>query len=257
MSEGWCPVRRHMMACLSLLVLLISLAPRAEQRFATFANDQVRALLSQGRQRLGGEASIEALLGVVLKGTAVTEADDGWLETRTVEIRVLLPDRYLRIERANGLERRTGFAGRTLLTEIRRAGTVERPPAAATAALVEAERFRLARLLLGSMLAVSSDGWLEFRMSQVGYSTHELVLDVTQKGFYSRLHLNAQFVPVELDYPAGEGVEVSLIFADRRPAGGLLWPRRVTMTRGGTLVDDLKIDDVMVNPPMTEEEFLK
>jgi hypothetical protein len=254
----------------TVIVLAFAGAPAA-QRYATFRDPHSQQVFRAGRQQLGGEASIEDLRGFVMKGLVRTTDERGAPVIRNVEIRVLLPDHYVRIESAEGFERRTGFAGRSLLSEIRSGSSVERPPEDMTAALVRTERSRLARLLLGSLLATSSDLWLTLRwtarnaeMSREVLGTIVSVdtgappiLDVLGKDFFSRLFLNSQRVPLRLEYAAGERDAITMAFDDRRPADGLLWPHRITTTRGGETIDDLFLDEIVVNPPLTGDDFVR
>ncbi len=259
---------RTLLPAVAVVVLTFSATP-AGQRYATFRDPHSEQVFRSGRQQLGGEASIEALRAVVMKGLARTTDERGAAVVRNVEIRVLLPDHYLRIETADGLERRTGFAGRELLSEIRSGSSVERPPKNMTAGLVRAERFRVARLLLGSMLTTSADLWLSFRwaaryaeMSRDTIGTWATldtsappVIEVVAKQFYSRLYLSNRFVPLRVDYEMGESTAISIAFDDRRPVDGLSWPHRITTTRNGETIDDLFLDEILVNVPLTAEDF--
>ena len=51
---------------------------------------------------------------------------------RAIEMRVLLPDQYVRIETAGNWTKVSGFAGKKLLTEIRTGTASERTPACVT-----------------------------------------------------------------------------------------------------------------------------
>ena len=259
---------RTLAPAIAVIVLAFSAEP-AGQRYATFRDPHSQQVFRAGRQQLGGEASIEGLRGFVMKGVARTIDERGAPAVRDVEIRVLLPDHYLRIETAEGFERRTGFAGRALLSEIRSGSSVERPPENLTASLVRTERSRLARLLLGSLLGTSSDLWLTFRwtarnaeMSREVLGTIVSVdtgappiLDVLGKDFFSRLFLNSRRVPIRLEYVAGERDAITMCFGDRRPVDGLLWPHRITTSRDGETIDDLFLDQIVVNPPLSAEDF--
>ena len=215
------------------LVLASPGAP-AGQRYATFSDPHSQRAFRAGRQQLGGEASIEGVRGFVMRGVVRTTDERGAPAVRDVEIRVLLPDHYVRIETADGFERRTGFAGRELLSEIRSGSSIERPPTNLTASLLRTERSRLARLLLGSLLGTSSDLWLSFRWAaRYGEMSRDVigtvstvdtgappVLEVAAQDFFSRLYLSSRFVPLRVDYEAGERTTISMAFGDRRPVDG-------------------------------------
>lgn len=269
--EGrWTVPHRTLALATAVIVLSFSAEP-AGQIHATFRDPHSQQVFRAGRLQLGGEASIESLHAVVMKGLARTTDERGAPVVRDVEVRVLLPGHYLRIETADGYERRTGFAGRALLSEIRSGSSLERPPGDMTEGLVRAERSRLARLLLGSMLATSSDLWLSFRWAaRSGEMSRDVigtvstidtgappVLEVVARQFYSRLHLSNRFVPLRVDYEAGGQTAISIAFGDRRPVDGLLWPHRITTSRDGETIDDLFLDEIVVNPPLTEEDFVR
>jgi len=260
----------HQTRALAVAVIVVAFsATPAGQRYATFRDPHCQQAFRSGRQQLGGEASIEGLRTVVMKGRARTIDERGAWAVRDVDIRILLPDHYLRIETADGFERRTGFAGRELLTRIRSGSSIERPPMDMAPGLIRAERFRVARLLLGSMLTTSADLWLSFRwaaryaeMSRDTIGTWATVdtsappvIEVVAKQFNARLYLNNQFVPFRVDYEASEQTAISIAFDDRRPVDGLLWPHRVTTTRDGETIDDLVLDEIVVNPPLTAADF--
>jgi len=262
-------VPQRTLALATAVIVLAFAAEPVAQRYATFRDPHSQRAFRAGRQQLGGEASIESLRAVVMKGLARTTDERGAPVVRNVEIRVLLPGHYLRVETADGFERRTGFAGRELLSEVMNGSSVERPPEDMVPGLVRAERFRVARLLLGSMLTTSADLWLSFRWAaRYGEMSRDTigtvatldtgappVLEVVAKQFYSRLYLNNRFVPLRVDYEAGEQTAISIAFGDRRPVGGLLWPHRITTTRDGETIDDLFLEEIEVNPPLTAEAF--
>src|SRR5207302_763594 len=93
---------------------------------------------------------------LVFKGKAKTTAGSGLIDT-DVEIKILLPDHFLRTDSAAFGRRLTGYAGRTVLSAIYEGDKTSMPPDALKGGILRAERERLARLLLGAATYVSAD----------------------------------------------------------------------------------------------------
>jgi hypothetical protein len=185
-------------------------------------------------------------------------ADSGRTETATTEIRVLLPDCYLRIDQVGAQTRRTGLCGDTLLTSIIEGSQESRPPQTMNGQLLRSERARFIRLLLGSTTYVSSryalvlrsvvmpDGRPQpFRFEALGQNTE----------FTATVQLDtATLLPTKIDALIGKKI-ASTSFADRREISGQKLPFRMTSTLDDKPVDDLVLDNVVVNPPLTKAQF--
>jgi hypothetical protein len=121
-------------------------------------DSNAREILKRGREAVGGAAGVEKVAGLqslVLTGLSRIPANTGLAECQ-LEIRILLPDRYLRIDRAAFGEKRSGFAGRNSLSVISEKGRTTLPPENLTDQIVQSERERMVQLLLGAAAYLSS-----------------------------------------------------------------------------------------------------
>jgi len=90
----------------------------ARQESAQFTDVGARDLLHLSQAAVGRDGSPRDLRSLLFTGRVRVPHEDvtGSHEDGQVEIRILLPDRYLRIDTSGGSERRSGVAGRALLT---------------------------------------------------------------------------------------------------------------------------------------------
>ncbi len=133
------------------VVVLVGLGSSAAQDLLDFSDANARDVLKRSRQAVGGVDAVARLRSLVLTGISRIPASPGPNLTECdLEIRILLPDRYLRIERASFGEKRTGFAGRNPLSVITERGTTVLPPESLYKQIVESERERLLQLMLGA-----------------------------------------------------------------------------------------------------------
>jgi len=116
----------------------------------------------------------------------------------------------------------------------------------------------LTRLLLG--LAP----WAATAESLVLKSTGETALadtaavDVTGPGFSGRLVFDTTtYVPLRVVYFAEGGVSMVVSFANRRVAGGLELPFRITTQTPDRVLETLMLDEILVNPSLTDRDFRK
>lgn len=117
-----------------------------------FQDANARTILKRSREAVGGVEAVAQLQSLVLTGISRIPASVGPnLVECDLEIRILLPDRYLRIERAEFGERRTGFNGRRPLSVISERGKTILPPESLHKPIVESERERMLQLLLGTL----------------------------------------------------------------------------------------------------------
>lgn len=245
-------------------------APLDAQQYVTFRGDAPERLFKQSRDAVGGEAAVMNVTSLVLKGTLRGSGADGPPE-RATEIRVLWPDRYVRIESAGDWTKRTGFnGGRNLIAEIRMGETVDKPPAQATTPLLRAEKARLARTLLGIGTFVTPEVWLTlqeprgtieigsaFDTSQGAVIPGGRILEAVAKdGFLSIVHFDATGIPLRVEYDAN-GRRVAIAFSDRRQVGNLLLPHTITTTLDGQPLEELTISEYQVNPELTKADFEK
>jgi len=234
------------------LVLLAIVAALDAQDAVTFADDVAASLFRTARMNMSGrEATIRELLSLRMIGSIRIGTPEGTEERGTTDIRILLPDRYLRIDVTRGATRYSGFDRGTLLNAIRTGEGMSSTPEPLRAAALQAERRRLAFLLLGAATYVSRD--LSPVLSSAGYGADAKVIeavDVRQE-FLLRLAFGDSTLPERVEYPGG-----AIAFADRRVADGIQLPFRITTTGGsGRLVDEIAFASIRINVDMSDADF--
>ena len=235
------------------------------QDATTFKDDNARDLFTRARFAVGA-SRVPHLTALTMRGKSRIAEDNRVTEADT-EIRILLPDCYLRIDAAGRSIRRTGFCDKDLLTSIVEQGEESRPPQSMASTLLKSEQARLARLLLGAATYVSSRHALTFRskLEQLGPNPGGGVdagrpvpfqLEVSgQNNFGADVVFDsATSTPSRIDAAIGKRT-VSTVFSDRREVSGLKLPFRMTSTTDGKPVDDLLLDQVVVNSPLTQADF--
>jgi len=239
-----------------------------------FKDPASEALFRAARSAVGhGEGKVVGLQSLVLKGRSKVVVGDGEPVDALVEIKVLLPDHYLRVDSAGTSRMATGFAGKKLLTAMADGAQRSAPPQNLHDGLLKLEQARLARLLLGATTYVSTDYFITFRSTgSVQAMTGPLdgsggsLLAVTspvdnviegagRDGFFVRLSLSTTKLPVKLEYRVSRDRMNTVAFSDRRDVDGLLIPFRITTTDGKRTIDDLFLEQVLVNPPLAAPDF--
>lgn len=242
---------------LSFPVLWLALAA---QSYVTLDGDGAGTLFRQSREAVGGDAAVASVTSLVLKGTARVSAGDQGPPERTIEIRMLLPDQYVRIETAGDWSKRTGFSGPSLLTQITEAGTATTPPADIVPALLRAERARFARLLLGIASLTTPEVRLTLRQppgsgEAAGPDTARVLEALNaQESFLARVFFDTAARPLRVEYGANAR-RVATAFADRRKVGALLLPHAITTTLDGVPLEDIRLSAITINPPLTKADF--
>ncbi len=236
---------------ISFPVLLLA-ATVSGQNAVTFAGAGADALFRQSRTAIGGDANVASVTSLVMKGTVRVSTPDGGPPERGIELRILLPDHYVRIETAKDWVKRSGFSGKTLLTEIRAQGQMDRPPANLGNSLLRAERARFARLLLGVGSITTPEVWLTIRQPATG--TPNMLEATAQDSFMARVFYAVSGVPLRVEYEAS-GRQIVTAFGDRRPAGALRLPHTITTTLDGMPLEEITLSEIVVNPPLTAGDF--
>ena len=81
-------------------------------------------------------------------------------------------------------------------------------------------------------------------------------VDVSGPGFSGRLVFDTTtHVPLRVVYFAEGGVSMVVSFANRRVAGGLELPFRITTQTPDRVLETLMLDEILVNPPLTPADF--
>jgi hypothetical protein len=255
--------------CIGLAVLLsalssVSLTGQDSAIFDVVAMRDVktRDLMTAARVAVfGGPGGVGLLRALRFKGHSRFPAEDGSLISATVEIRVLLPDNYLRIDTASFGRRLTGFTGNTTLSLIDGAtGKTTQDPGDARAILA-GSRSELARLMLGAAAYTSPATPLALSTRdtprEMPGPSDPLGIDaIGDNGFSARLVLDAKSrAPGRIVFWGADRTVLTTTFTDRRSSGGMKAPFRIVTTAGDRIVDELVFDDVAVNPKLTKTDF--
>jgi hypothetical protein len=227
---GWC----------ILGAIALSAAAAAAQDPA-YADAAARATIERARAAVVHRGTLADVRSLILKGrlrvpTETAEPRDG-----AVAIKILLPDRYLRVDTLEGVERRMGIAGSNVLT----------PDGSAAE-----ERARFARVLLGMLAYAPPDAKLRVQSTGESAFADTEAVDLTGPAFTARLVLDAAtHVPMRIVFFGDRQVSTVVSFANRRTVDGLELPFRVTTQTPDRVLETLMFDEVLVNPPLAEDEF--
>ena len=256
-----------------LIVILASGLLLHGQAGAVFKDGAAEATFRKIRTSVGhGEGRIEALQSLQLEGRSQVRVENGNIVAATVLIRVLLPDRYLRIDSANQSRMITGFAGKKLLTAIEDATDRSAPPPEMHDALRKAEEARLARFLLATVGYVSPFYFITFRSSGAvtgmgdpfmtggtgslrGNYEDNVVEGSGRDNLLFRLFVRPNGEPVRIEYGIGKGKTNTTAFEDRREVDGFLFPFRIVTTDGKRVMDEITLEKVTFNLPLTAGDF--
>jgi len=124
------------------------------QESLDFKDANAREILKRGRIAVGGVEAVGKIQSLMLRGLSRIPANTGLVECE-LEIRVLLPDHYLRIDRASFGEKRSGFEGKHSLSVISERGRTTLPPENLMEEIAASERERMVQLLLGAAAYLS------------------------------------------------------------------------------------------------------
>jgi hypothetical protein len=234
-------------------------------------------LLRSAREHIGGEARLRRVQTLVLRGKARIKnwgSGPGDLLS-SVELRVKLPDQYLRIDTDGRFIRRTGFTGGTPINQIR--VLVGAGQASSSPGDLIAERAECARLLLG--LLADTRVVLSLRPSADEESGNNSIRLLGRDNFSAWLDFAPQTqMPLRVRYqemtvaPGGSAkstptsgrsvmmptlrlAEVTETFGDRRETSGLWLPYRITRSASGIVVEDMVVDTIIVNPRLGPTDF--
>ena len=147
---------------LASILCVIGCATLGAQASLDFKDANAREILKRGRTAVGGVDAVGNVQSLVLQGLSRIPANTGLVECE-LEIRVLLPDRYLRVDRASFGEKRSGFEGSHPLSVISERGRTTLPPENLTDQIVASERERMVQLLLGAAAYLSPKDVLSLR----------------------------------------------------------------------------------------------
>jgi hypothetical protein len=226
---------------------------------------KTRDLMTAARVAVfGGPGGVALLRSMRFKGQSRFPDQDGGMISATVEIRILLPDNYLRIDTAPFGRRLNGVSGNTAINLTERANGQTTPDPNDAKTLLFADRTQLARMMLG-VAAYTSPAL------PVALSTRDTPqampgpsdprgIDATGdhgfEGIIARLVLDAKArTPGRDVFWDGDHTVLTTTFANRKSVGGMKAPYSIVTTAGERIVDELLFDEVAVNPKMTKADF--
>jgi hypothetical protein len=227
---------------------------------------KTRELMTTARIAVfGGPGGVALLRSLRFKGHSRFLADDGSLISGTVEIRILLPDNYLRIDTAPFGRRLNGLSGGTGINLTERANGQTTQDPSDSRNLLFGDRAQLARLMLG--VAAYTSPALPVALSTrdtpqaMPGPSDPLGIDATGdhgfEGFVARLILDAKSprTPGRVVFWDADHTVLTTTFANRKSVGGMKAPYSIITTAGETIVDEMLFDEVAVNPKLTKADF--
>jgi len=227
------------------------------------------SVLEAGRRAVSGGTKVTEIRSLVVKGhRQVLIGSTGKLSApRPIDIRILMPDRYLRTTIDGPSESRSGFAGSEVLNSIRALKPGDSFGGSWGPEQLGIERAWFARFLLGMLSHSTAAGRLDARRSSAssieltGDNGFAAVLefdDVTHLPVRVRHVGNVHFpVPGSTMPPPPEKAEIVWTFQDRRRVAGLLLPHRVTRTARDVTLEDMRFESIDVDAPIDAGYFRK
>ena len=223
-----------------LLVIAALAASAAAAQDPDFADAGARRVFEGARAAVLHDNPIAGVRSLVLTGRVRAAAGPDKRDGQ-VQIKVLLPDRYSRVDTYGGVERRAGFAGPRLLTP---SGTLAQ------------ERARFARLMLGALAYAPPEPRLRLQSTGESAFADTEAVDVTGTGFTARLVFDrASRVPMRVVFFGERQVSVVVSFANRRTVDGIDLPSRITTQTPDRVLETLMFDEMAVNANLREDEF--
>jgi hypothetical protein len=260
-----------MLKVVACVVLVLGVVVVSAQDNYQFTDPNVQDIFRYARMAVGG-GGVSKLKTLEMKGKSKVDLNGSLIDC-AVDIKFLGPDYYLRIDSTATDSKLAGYASKNVLNAIRSGDNLSLPPENLSSAILKNERARVARLMLGAATYVSADvnpifrssgmtgGAIDPRVSAKTAATMEghaepNTADVSgNDGFRAHLVVSAtDKMPVRISYPGASGEE-TMTFEDRRDAGGLKLPYRITTTAGGRVVDVLMFDEIRVNPEIGKGDF--
>ncbi|HYM24577.1 MAG TPA: hypothetical protein VEU08_15275 [Vicinamibacterales bacterium] len=255
------------LACVAVVLAAVTVAAQDNYQFT---DPNVQDLFRYARMAIGG--GVSKVKAVEMRGRSKVDMN-GTLIDCGVDIKILMPDSYLRIDATATDAKLAGFSGKKLLSAIRSAdGKLQTPPDNLADTILKNERARLARLLLGAATYVTPDVALRFSSAGLGggaidpRSSGRTAASASGQaepngadvsgpnGFRARLIIGASSrMPEKLTYPGNP--EETMTFEDRRDVSGLKLPFSITTTAGGRVIDALVFDEIIVNPAIAKDDF--
>jgi hypothetical protein len=258
---------RKSIACVALVVGSVIVSAQDNYQFT---DPNVQDIFRYARMAVG--SAVSKVKALEMKGKSKVDLNGSLIDC-TVDVKILLPDYYLRIDATPTDSKLAGYAGKNILNAIKSGPNMSVPPDNLSSAILKNERQRLARLLLGMATYVTPDvplifhssgltgGAVDPRSAPKATATMEgtgepNAADINgADGFRAHLVVGASDkMPARLSYPNGNADE-TMTFEDRRDAGGFKLPYRITTTVGSRTIDLMTFDTIVVNPEIAKGDF--
>jgi hypothetical protein len=226
-------------------------------------DNRARDLLAAARIGVfGGPGGVARLRALRFKGKSRIPGEDGSMLEATVDIRVLLPDHYLRIDTGQFGTRHTGYAGRTALDRIERPDGGAAPDSRDNAAVLMGNRATLARLMFGVAMFTSPEMPVELRTHgtprEMPVIAESLWIDAVGNDVSAKIVLDAKTrAPIRVTFFGPDHAVMNIAFSDRRSTGGMKAPYKIVTTAGDRVIDELLFDEVTVNPSLSKADFVR
>jgi len=264
---------------LTCAVVSIALLTRtAAQDHLLFTDPAAENLFRYSRMAVGTGPAVAGLRSLVFKGRSrVLVENDSPLLAAAVEIKLMLPDHYLRTDTIGAAQRRAGFAGNTVLSSIRDGAKVTYPPDQLRKQILQNGRLHVIRFLLGAITYVTPETVLTFhsipksvemvdpRVSprtttavDITGNLEPYTANVTGDGFDARFIIDsATRAPARIEFNASDTHEMVLKFENRRMVAGLQLPFHIVTTNAGRVIDELTFDEILVNSEIAKNDFVR
>ncbi len=233
----------------------------------TTSTDPLKAV----RAAIGNKAGVAAVKALRLQGEVsfLNLANGQMGEPESLDIRILLPDRYLRTENNGRVLKTAGFNGDELLNGVHALIPGDSFGSSYGPDQIVTERVRLTRLLTG-LLATSSPvlpltarpgtGSTAVGLTGPNGLTWTLDLDPSTS-LPSRLRFEGNvYTPSAGSRMSGPPTptrgEITMTFGERRNTDGLNLPYRITTSAAGVTSEDIRLQRIVVNPPLTIKDFV-
>jgi len=194
-----------------------------------------------------------------------------------VELRIVIPSSYFRIERAPDFVRQSGFSGATLLNDLKAHNPSAQVVLNYPPDQIDVERARLRRLLLGIAAIVTSDsGPTSVEPALIDGHPVDLIrladvrINELRVGVRKSDHLPLVVVVTQsvvlpgkpgedpsLQLAARQTLDVQQWFEDRRLVSGHQLPFLIRTVAAGVELERLAISAIEVNPAFGPREFDK
>jgi hypothetical protein len=252
-----------------LLVVSVAAALLLGQDNYQFTDPNVQDMFRYARMAFGSDVS--KIKTLQLKGRSKVDFGGSLIEC-TVDIKMLLPNNYLRVDSTATDEKLAGYTGKNVLNAIRSGPNLSIPPDNLTSTILKNEQLRQARLLLGAATYATPEFALIFRaVGMTGGAVDPRVSPKTSAyaegrgvpnqadissstGFRARILFDASRMPSELVYATGAQDE-TMKFEDRRDVAGFKLPFHITTSAGGRVIDELRLEQILVNPEIGKGDF--